>query len=191
MILKAAVHSSEGMRRSLCLSQPTCQARPCLNDAIAVQLKPYIQYTSLEANAILETSGRGSFIAPAVGLLHYGPSCYLYDHVCNFNYQGALWPALHTAITVNAAGHHDALCAAMSSLQNVSVLKEPFAPCSSTGAGRQGAWKSLLLAAPCSNTCACAVQGCTSHTERVGQAHFLLPLVLLQRDAICSDEMCA
>ena len=52
------------------------------------QLKPYIQYTSLEANAILETSGRGSFIAPAVGFLHYGPSCYLYDHVCNFNYQG-------------------------------------------------------------------------------------------------------
>ncbi|CAK0785605.1 hypothetical protein CVIRNUC_008816 [Coccomyxa viridis] len=51
------------------------------------ELKPYIQYTSLEANAILETSGRGSFIAPAVGLLHYGPSCYLYDHVCNFNYQ--------------------------------------------------------------------------------------------------------
>ena len=52
------------------------------------QLKPEIQYTSVVAQAILETSGRGSFIAPAVGFLHYGPSCYLYDHVCNFNYQG-------------------------------------------------------------------------------------------------------
>ena len=73
---------------SLCLSQPACQAQPCLNKSLDAQLKPYIQYTSLEANAILQTSGRGSFIAPAVGLLHYGPSCYLYDHVCNFNYQG-------------------------------------------------------------------------------------------------------
>jgi hypothetical protein len=53
-----------------------------------VQLKPYIQYAPEVAKVILETSGRGSFIAPAVGFLHYGPSCYLYDHVCNFNYQG-------------------------------------------------------------------------------------------------------
>ena len=52
------------------------------------QLKPYIQYAPEAAQLILETSGRGSFIAPAVGFLHYGPSCYLYDHVCNFNYQG-------------------------------------------------------------------------------------------------------
>ena len=56
------------------------------------QLKPYIQYYSYSAEIILKTSGRGSFIAPAVGFLHYGPSCYLYDHVCNFNYQGAHRP---------------------------------------------------------------------------------------------------
>lgn len=49
-----------------------------------------IQYLPLTAEVILETSGRGSFIAPAQGFLHYGPSCYLYDHVCNFNYQGML-----------------------------------------------------------------------------------------------------
>jgi hypothetical protein len=52
-------------------------------------LKPEIQYLPLTAELILATSGRGSFIAPAQGFLHYGPSCYLYDHVCNFNYQGA------------------------------------------------------------------------------------------------------
>ena len=56
------------------------------------QLKPYIQYYSYSAELILQTSGRGSFIAPAVGFLHYGPSCYLYDHVCNFNYQGTVAP---------------------------------------------------------------------------------------------------
>ena len=56
-----------------------------------VQLKPEIQYLPVTAELILETSGRGSFIAPAVGFLHYGPSCYLYDHVCNFNYQGEHW----------------------------------------------------------------------------------------------------
>ena len=53
-----------------------------------MQSKPEIQYLPVTAQLILETSGRGSFIAPAVGFLHYGPSCYLYDHVCNFNYQG-------------------------------------------------------------------------------------------------------
>ena len=54
------------------------------------QLKPYIQYLPTTAELILKTSGRGSFIAPAVGFLHYGPDCYLYDHVCNFNYQGGV-----------------------------------------------------------------------------------------------------
>jgi hypothetical protein len=53
------------------------------------QLKPEIQYLPVTSELILSTSGRGSFIAPAVGFLHFGPSCYLYDHVCNFNYQGA------------------------------------------------------------------------------------------------------
>jgi len=53
-----------------------------------MQSKPEIQYLPVTAQLILETSGRGSFIAPAVGFLHFGPSCYLYDHVCNFNYQG-------------------------------------------------------------------------------------------------------
>jgi hypothetical protein len=52
------------------------------------QMKPYIQYLPATAELILKTSGRGSFIAPAVGFLHFGPDCYLYDHVCNFNYQG-------------------------------------------------------------------------------------------------------
>ncbi|EIE27791.1 hypothetical protein COCSUDRAFT_45996 [Coccomyxa subellipsoidea C-169] len=51
------------------------------------ELKPEIQYLPVSSELILSTSGRGSFIAPAVGFLHYGPSCYLYDHVCNFNYQ--------------------------------------------------------------------------------------------------------
>ncbi|CAL8463744.1 g3278 [Coccomyxa elongata] len=50
-------------------------------------LKPEIQYLPVTAELFLSTAGRGSFIAPAVGFLHYGPSCYLYDHVCNFNYQ--------------------------------------------------------------------------------------------------------
>lgn len=53
-------------------------------------MKPYIQYLPATAELILKTSGRGSFIAPAVGFLHFGPDCYLYDHVCNFNYQGVL-----------------------------------------------------------------------------------------------------
>ena len=74
---------------ALCFSQSTQPGTASSHqENCDTQLKPYIQYTSLEANAILETSGRGSFIAPAVGFLHYGPSCYLYDHVCNFNYQG-------------------------------------------------------------------------------------------------------
>ncbi|BDA48366.1 hypothetical protein COCOBI_12-0430 [Coccomyxa sp. Obi] len=51
------------------------------------ELKPEIQYLPVSAELFLATAGRGSFIAPAVGFLHYGPSCYLYDHVCNFNYQ--------------------------------------------------------------------------------------------------------
>ena len=54
------------------------------------QLKPYIQYYSYSAEIILKTTGRGSFIAPAVGFLHYGPSCYLNDNVCRFSNQGAL-----------------------------------------------------------------------------------------------------
>ena len=55
---------------------------------VCKQLKPEIQYLPVSAELFLSTAGRGSFIAPAVGFLHYGPSCYLYDHVCNFNYQG-------------------------------------------------------------------------------------------------------
>lgn len=41
------------------------------------------------AEALVAVGGRGSFIAPKKGALVYGPSCLLYDYVCNFNYQGA------------------------------------------------------------------------------------------------------
>ncbi|KAK9917138.1 hypothetical protein WJX75_001239 [Coccomyxa subellipsoidea] len=58
-----------------------------LGSVNAWDLKPEIQYLPVTSELILSTSGRGSFIAPAVGFLHFGPSCYLYDHVCNFNYQ--------------------------------------------------------------------------------------------------------
>ena len=40
------------------------------------------------AEALVAVGGRGSFIAPKKGALVYGPSCLLYDYVCNFNYQG-------------------------------------------------------------------------------------------------------
>ena len=54
------------------------------------ELKHYIQYYSYLAEIILKTSSRGSFIAPAVGFLQYGPSCYLNDNMCGFSNQGAL-----------------------------------------------------------------------------------------------------
>ena len=42
----------------------------------------------MTAEALVAVGGRGSFIAPKKGALVYGPSCLLYDYVCNFNYQG-------------------------------------------------------------------------------------------------------
>ena len=77
-----------------------------MHDGAPTQMKPYIQYLPETANVILEFSGRGSFIAPAVGFLHYGPSCYLYDHVCNFNYQGGERSGLLVAHVFACAGLH-------------------------------------------------------------------------------------
>ncbi len=131
------------------MSQPACTPSTALSQLFSdAQLKPYIQYTSLEANAILETSGRGSFIAPAVGLLHYGPSCYLYDHVCNFNYQGE--HIVCPAHSYNSLCHWPFRCPFMhcSVLSaRCEALARPLAPWSSTCAKSQRLWRSLGLAA--------------------------------------------
>lgn len=52
----------------------------------------------MTAEALVAVGGRGSFIAPKKGALVYGPSCLLYDYVCNFNYQGPR-PAQSPALT--------------------------------------------------------------------------------------------
>ena len=53
------------------------------------------------AEALVAVGGRGSFIAPKKGALVYGPSCLLYDYVCNFNYQGP-----HPAPSLASAAVH-------------------------------------------------------------------------------------
>ncbi|KAK9820843.1 hypothetical protein WJX81_005204 [Elliptochloris bilobata] len=57
------------------------QANACL--FVRGSINPW----NVTAEALVAASGRGSFIAPKKGALVYGPSCLLYDYVCNFNYQ--------------------------------------------------------------------------------------------------------
>lgn len=63
----------------------------------------------MTAEALVAVGGRSSFIAPKKGALVYGPSCLLYDYVCNFNYQGPR-PAQSYALTPRAQSGGGACC---------------------------------------------------------------------------------